>query len=231
MILAIPSSSTVLMHAAVVASALFFSRKRVRRLQARGEQGTWSHLVRIGFAILAAVAVRAAQSTTAKPLLMAAGVALLPLGKLPWLAFAGTEGEAISTLSWQLALLGLLLVAWALPFYALGLAAGFAMVRRPTSRLRRATSRLLVASGALLLGAYAGTSWLAPAGLDLDALRNRVATTGVEPSLWPLALVVLGLGMRWLFPLVVAPPDAPATTAVGPAGQASPTRTSRRWGW
>ena len=94
----LPSTTTVATHAVVVLLALFLSRNRVRRLQSRGERRAWSHLLRIAFAVSVAVAVRAAQSTTLKPLLLTAGAALLPLGKLPWLAVAGSDGEAISTL-------------------------------------------------------------------------------------------------------------------------------------
>ncbi|MBU6282789.1 hypothetical protein KGQ64_11155, partial [bacterium] len=116
------------------------------------------------------------------------------------------------------------------------LAAGFGIVRRPSLRLRRATSRLLVASGALLLATYAGTSWLRPAGLDLGALRDRVAATGLEPSGWPLSLAALGLGMRWLFPL--SPAGATAATSDGekrPVEISGPDgdlgTTGSRWGW
>ncbi|MFM7144432.1 MAG: hypothetical protein ACKO2K_21220 [Alphaproteobacteria bacterium] len=229
----LPSTATIATHAVVVLLALFTCRRRVRRLQSLGDRRPWSHLLRIAFAFAVAVAVRAAQSTTLKPLLQAAFAALLPLGRLPWLAVAGSDGEAISTLSWQIGMLVLLVLAWALPFYALGLSAGFAFVRRPSVRLRRATGRLLVASGALLLAAYAGTSWLRPAGLDLGALRDRVAATGLEPSAWPLALVVLGVGMRWLFPLAEARTATAPDDAAG-AGrselQASET-SARRWGW
>jgi hypothetical protein len=238
----LPSSTTIATHAFVVLLALFAARNRVRRMQARGRRRAWSHLLRIAFAVAVAVAVRAAQSTTLKPLLQAAFAALLPLGRLPWLAVAGDDGEAISTLSWQVGLLLLLAVAWVLPFYALGHAAGFALVRRPSLRLRRATMRLLVASGALLLATYAGTSWLRPAGLDLDRLRDQVAATGLEPSAWPLALVVLGVGMRWLFPLAEARPAEPEGAregAVRGAGEEAAAKapaaraaaTGRRWGW
>ncbi len=230
----LPSSTTVANHAFVVLLALFASRGRVRRLQSRGERRAWPHLLRIAFAVAVAVAVRAAQSNTLKPLLQAALSALLPLGRLPWLAFAGSDGEAISTLSWQIGLLVLLAVAWTLPFYALGLAAGFGLVRRPTLRLRRATGRLLVASGALLLATYAGTSWLRPAGLDLGALRDRVAATGLEPSAWPFALAALGLGMRWLFPLE-SPSEEAAAAPVASPDEANPgagaETSGRRWGW
>lgn len=230
----LPSTTTIATHAVVVLLALFLSRNRVRRLQSRGERRAWSHLLRIAFAVSVAVAVRAAQSTTLKPLLLTAGAALLPLGKLPWLAVAGSDGEAISTLSWQVGLLLLLTLAWALPFYALGLAAGFAFVRRPSLRLRRATERLLVASGALLLATYAGTSWLREAGLDLDAIRERVAATGLEPSAWPLALAVLGLGMRWVFPVAATRAamegDRPTVTTAAAESQ-SVEAPARRWGW
>lgn len=198
-----PSNLALAVSAAIVVLALLASAPVISLLQGTGERRRWPRLRRIAWAAAVAIAVLRAEAAALQPLFGAAISALLPLGRLPWLAVAGDEGDAIRALLVQAGLLAGLAIAFGLPFLALGTSVGFAILPRPTIRLRRALATLLATSGALLLLAFVAGSWRG-GGLDPRHLRDRVADGGLACLLWPIILALLGASTRRLFPTSAA---------------------------